>query len=568
MKVHIEFDSDGINELDALKKQDSVKTRTDIIKNAVGVFSWIVQQVDDGFSVIAIREDETHGRELCLPILEKIKKKSKLQPSEYQKLISCGQCREQIPVYSAFCPRCGCALKKSVERPKLPEEPSKKPSLGRGIIDTAPGEKLEELVTAPPQAFGECPLCGKEITGSDKSFKCEVCNREHFCEEHFQTFESVCLDCLAKLDDIVNIAVREEDDNESGETADNILSEMEPEPVITPDNETYREDETGILSGTLEHIEIVDNPLDLSAPEIAKRSAEEKIDNLYEVTDKSQTTASPASPAEDGIEFDDDEQGTLANVEIVSGKSAAVEPLDQAPLIKPVKSEIVIIEGTEMILVPGGEFIMGNDKGYKDEGPTHKVFLTGYYIDRFPVTNKQFKEYLKDTDAEPPRNFWDHPDFNHDDQPVIGVNWDEAKAYCNWAGKRLPTEAEWEKAARGTDARQYPWGNEWEPNRCNSLEIGVKKTTVVDAYPNGVSPYGVMDLAGNVYEWCEDWYDEMAYQYSTYKNPTGPKFGTMKILRGGSWSNLPGNIRVTFRLKSTPDRHVQTFGFRCVKPVD
>jgi iron(II)-dependent oxidoreductase len=162
-------------------------------------------------------------------------------------------------------------------------------------------------------------------------------------------------------------------------------------------------------------------------------------------------------------------------------------------------------------------------------------------------------------------SYWNESKFNGPTQPVVGVTWHDADAYCKWAGKRLPTEAEWEKAARGTDGRRYPWGNQWDTSRANSAEARLGKTAPVGSYTGGESPYGAHDLAGNVWEWVADWFDASYYQNSPERNPQGPASGQYKVLRGGAWHNIPIALRSAKRLASTPVIRADSLGFRCAR---
>jgi formylglycine-generating enzyme required for sulfatase activity len=232
-------------------------------------------------------------------------------------------------------------------------------------------------------------------------------------------------------------------------------------------------------------------------------------------------------------------------------------------------------DGAEMILIPAGEFQMGStdtDKDAKgDQKPQRKVYLDAYYMYKTEVTVAQFRKFCHATGRKsmPPKPDWGWIDTH----PIVNVSWNDAVAYAKWAGVALPTEAQWEKAARGTDGRIYPWGNEWDKSKCanwsNSGEGNtIMETHPVGSFPDGASPYGVMDMAGNVWEWCGDWYNADYYKNATVRNPHGPATGTVRVLRGGSWGNYGyDDCRGAFRNGSYPGYDVGDVGFRCASPV-
>lgn len=225
-------------------------------------------------------------------------------------------------------------------------------------------------------------------------------------------------------------------------------------------------------------------------------------------------------------------------------------------------------DGAPMVWVPAGAFTMGSEQGDDDEQPIHRVVLDSFYLDTFEVTNGRFAKFVTAIQSEPPWGFADQETpVVHAEQPVRWVNWMEALGYCLWAGKRLPTEAEWEKAARGTEGRVYPWGND-PPTAAHAvfgLTEGAETVAPIGNRNLGQSPYGVHDLAGNLYEWVTDWYDEEFYTRPPTRNPRGPGEGTAKVQRGGSYINSPYRLRAAFRTKGDPTEHDPHVGFRCAQ---
>jgi formylglycine-generating enzyme required for sulfatase activity len=225
-----------------------------------------------------------------------------------------------------------------------------------------------------------------------------------------------------------------------------------------------------------------------------------------------------------------------------------------------------------MRLVSEGDFTAGSDNGEPDEKPVHAIYLDAYYIDKYEVTNLLYTACVSEGVCAPPRqlNSFHHSDYygnpQFDNYPVIQVDWGMAKAYCEWRGATLPTEAQWEKAARGTDDRTYPWG---EGISCANANFGgcEKEVKFVGGNDGGKSYYGVYDLAGNVWEWVADWYSEGYYQYSPSENPLGPDSGVERVMRGGSWSDLGSSSRSSNRHSNTPQTFGNSLGFRCARDV-
>jgi formylglycine-generating enzyme required for sulfatase activity len=241
----------------------------------------------------------------------------------------------------------------------------------------------------------------------------------------------------------------------------------------------------------------------------------------------------------------------------------AKQPIGAQPLIPRV--EVPLREAPfEMVTVPKGAFLYG-------ERRFREVIDHDYWIDKYPVTNEKYRGFIL---ADGYRNqaywseegwkwktehnitvpkYWNDTEWNKVDHPIVGVNFYEAAAYAKWVGKRLPTEQEWEKAARGEGGREYPWGDTFDKLKCSSVEAGLDHTMPVTQYPNGVSPYGCYDMAGNVWEWCAGWYDEERKDW--------------RVVRGGSWHNSQESLRVSNRFRTYADRQSNNIGFRLTQDI-
>ncbi len=237
------------------------------------------------------------------------------------------------------------------------------------------------------------------------------------------------------------------------------------------------------------------------------------------------------------------------------------------------------MDEAEVVLIPAGEFIRGYDKGGYDTLPVSRINLPAFSIDKYEVTNKRYKRFIDATSYKIPWShepdaaavkpyLWDwqkrmYPEGKGDD-PVVLVSWEDAKAFCTWAGKRIPSEAEWEKAARGAKGKLYPWGNDWGDGKANTSESARKQTAPVGAFKDDVSEYGVYDLAGNVSEWVEDY-------FAPYPGNPLTRYeerNKYRVLRGGSWDYAHSTANGYHRQYALPHSQMTSFGFRCVKAAN
>ena len=241
----------------------------------------------------------------------------------------------------------------------------------------------------------------------------------------------------------------------------------------------------------------------------------------------------------------------------------------------------------ELIFIPAGTFTMGNDSRAADERPVHKVYLEAYYIGKYEVTNAEYYDFWRslrvsniemEQEKHTPENFthlpyigdWPARAEKFPNHPVVGVSWQDARAYAEWKGMRLPTEAEWEKAARGYTDRTWPWGNAIELYANTSADDDGygNRLAPVGSFPKGKSYYGAMDMAGNVWEWTADWYSDVYYFHSPKRNPTGPVLGSWRVIRGGSWIDTLTRCSTTFRFYLYPNLKTSFVGFRVAKTAE
>ncbi|HEX8990221.1 MAG TPA: SUMF1/EgtB/PvdO family nonheme iron enzyme [Anaerolineales bacterium] len=249
----------------------------------------------------------------------------------------------------------------------------------------------------------------------------------------------------------------------------------------------------------------------------------------------------------------------------LTGCAPEAAPVSAAPPL-----QALPIDRIARVFIPAGEFEMGNaqDTG---EMPPHRVQLRDFWMDRTEVTNAQYAPCVLQGVCQPPRrpssytrpDYFGNPDYAN--YPVIYVNWNDADTFCRWAGARLPTEAEWERAARGLDERKYPWGDQSPQPALVNFNFSVGDTSPVGSDPSGASPDGVLDMAGNVAEWVADWFEGDYYAQSPLSDPTGPVATGTHVVRGGSWLDNPNAVRADLRLGYPSDSAFLNLGFRCAE---
>lgn len=270
-----------------------------------------------------------------------------------------------------------------------------------------------------------------------------------------------------------------------------------------------------------------------------------------------------SSPFPEGAEGKPDDPDAIARVNqrLALAQREELQGLAQRGVVPP--------EG--MVLIPAGEFLMGAEDGLPDARPPHRIYLSSYWIDKYEVTNEQYRSCLQSGVCSPPKDSKAFADPRRAQHPVTNLTWGQARTFCQWSGRRLPTEAEWEKAARGTDGRRYPWGNSVEVIHSRlkdrDLKAGGNGTAPVGSQPETVSPYGVFGLVGNVWEWVKDWYAEDFYASAPSHDPQGPLRGSFRVLRGGDWSQGPLELRASYRGWDEMTYWGPTLGFRCAADV-
>lgn len=253
------------------------------------------------------------------------------------------------------------------------------------------------------------------------------------------------------------------------------------------------------------------------------------------------------------------------NGEIASISTLFEPPIKRGPV--PGEERVHEADGTVLVYIPEQEYTLGANDINDWTKPVYRVELSPFWIGKYPVTNEQYGRFLRANPHQSKPDFWDDATFNQPQQPVVGVSWFDACAYCQWAGLDLPTEAQWEAAARGQDQRRYPWGSEPPTAKYANYDSKNGKTTPVSAHPAGAGPYGTLDQAGNVWEWCVDTWVFTAYrQRDGMRDPVAIGDPAMRVVRGGAWINPAKDLRAAYRDRATARLRLNIQGFRCVAP--
>jgi formylglycine-generating enzyme required for sulfatase activity len=406
-----------------------------------------------------------------------------------------------------FCLDCGAALQPAPPGGPLIEQKRGDTGVDRSVSQTVvlatSGESEKRSLP-----YDYCPICGLYVP-RDQTFRCRRCGREHLCKEHLDPKLRVCIECAAELQD----GTRREQEAHLASIRREASAALEAGDLVR----------ALLACGRAVAIE----PEDAEARELVE-SSRAAWENLQADAQRWRQAAEQAL-------------AQLAQLAEVAEQERAREEAQRQAEEKARTAPIWRQIGIEMVTIPAGPFLYGKQK--------QEVHLPEYALARTPVTNIQYKAFVDATGHRIPSH-WVKGRIpkGKEDHPVVNVSWEDAQAFCEWAGCRLPTEQEWEKGARGTDGRKYPWGNGWQLGRCNTREAGLGDTTPVDRYPTGASPYGLLDMAGNVWEWCEDWYD------SECKH---------RVLRGGSWFIDSGRARSADRYWTDPDLRDFNCGVRC-----
>jgi len=490
----------------------------------------------------------------------------------------------------------------------------------------------EECLAEVGKAMGAKEMITGRVTKVEEGFY--TIDLKHFDIKTFTTINAVSESCTCKLKEIfgaVAIAAAKLIGVEPGQEVSGEASQAgEPAPQPPPAQgrgslliETTPPGARVLLDGTLRGQTAEGKPLllanlvpgahKLRAEHPDYAPAEQDVEVAPDVQGKVELELSPkpgrltisASPVKARVTIDDKEVGETPQavflpagehtvraaakgyksqkkkVRLPSNRSVSVAfALEKGPA-GPQPGEELVPEGTKggpMILIPAGEFMMGCNEAVDpqcsgDEKPYHRVYLDAYYMDKHEVTVAEYRKCVNAGGCKDPvtGQYCNWGQSGREGHPINCVDWNQAQDYCSWAGKRLPTEAEWEKAARGTDGRKYPWGNETANCQYAVMDdggsgCGRNSTWPVCSKPQGNSPYGLCDMAGNVWEWVQDWYDENYYQGSPANNPKGPSSELSRVLRGGSWGlSHPEYLRASFRFRIEPTFWFYNYGFRCVR---
>lgn len=472
----------------------------------------------------------------------------------------CPHCSKKIPSNSLFCPHCGNAITYQTQAPTPPSE----------IIQPPPSIEKDTL-SVPPQVVDKSPSTPPPLAEKEPAISLRV--EETFPEIPLHSSDktpSLAKKKKSKIGLILFLALIALVLVAIGtvfvldERPDKVLSIMRFEkPTLEVKNTIDISNYLGTPTPGSSSLLFADTPNQNEIANNPNGTLNQGVQVTTQIPPTMTSTSTPSPTTTPTI--------VLANIEV----------------------QINFNDQAEMVFIPAGEFLMGSDPDtdpyfWGAEGPSHRVYLDGYWIYRYEVTNGMYEACVSNGACPRPESYESRtrPEYygnvDYVNYPVINVDYTSALSYCRWAGGRLPTEAEWEKAARGDiDQRTFPWGSTpAEGNQANfcdrgcpgqeidhDKEDGYNDTAPIGSYPDGMSIYGLYDMAGNVWEWTFDYFNAGYYQASPEKNPKGPQSSQHRVIRGGGWNNPSSGVRIVQRTGVNPDMALDTLGFRCAMDV-
>ncbi len=491
--------------------------------------------------------------------------------------MKCPHCSQEHPDTCKFCPVTGKAIVPGEGAAELPKRSTSIcPNCQRVVLENqkycpscgypvtpVPGEQVDETSVQGkvPSSQQHCPRCGSILPSHLARF-CPACGAVLNLSASLADTPLPPVDTITK-----QLQVEEQGKARTGKRGMPLLFYYVGALIIVAVLLAFLGIRLGWLSGNGSPLQPKVSQVNVQAEVTAPASAVAVLP-LPLLSPSSTSKNSPIS--------------TSSSTSIPTRTTSPTNPSSPSPTLipsatsTPIPTVVNQVDNSPLLYIPAGKFTMGSDSNidpyfWGAEAPAHEVFVSEYYMYQLEVSNRQYAQCVaahqcprpQQTYSRTRREYYGNPRF--DEYPVIYVTYQMASSYCIWAGGRLPSEAEWEKAARGTDKRLFPWGSTPpDANQANYNASGVGDTMPVGSYPSGISAYGALDMGGNVIEWTYDRFDEGYYRYSSLDNPFGPTSGTRRVIRGGSWASGLDGLRTVARASLQQDSSVEMLGFRCI----